>query len=126
MRAQILRFSPQTSPQLGVFSIEGIFKLFTLELPEPNCIPLGQYLAKRVFKRTTLGGLFIPITFEVIVDGRSGILFHIGNTVADTKGCILTGTGVGPNVLYNSRDGFKEFLEATDSVANFDLSVEHI
>lgn len=126
LKAQILRFSPQNNPQVGILSFDGVFKLYTLELPEDKAIPLGLYLCRRVFNRSTPGGMKIPITFEVFVPGHTGVLFHIGNTVADTHGCILVGMGAGSEVLYSSRDAFKYFLEETDKVGSFDLSIEHI
>lgn len=68
------------------------FKFFCLELPNranvPNvsCIPEGKYFAvHRASARfkTHLHVLDVP--------GRSWILFHGGNTVADIRGCILPG-----------------------------------
>lgn len=126
MKVEILRFTPQDKPQVGILSIDGVFKLYTLERPEAEAMPLGNYFCQRVFNRITYGGMKIPITFEVLVPGHSGVLFHIGNTVADTSGCILVGLGAGSEVLYSSRDAFKLFLEATDKVGSFDITIDHV
>ena len=53
-------------------------------------------------------------TFEIIVPGRSRILFHKGNTEVDTKGCVLVGEEFGvingkPGILQSGR-GFSEFM----------------
>jgi hypothetical protein len=69
---------------LGYFS--------SLELPYRNneknksCIPTGKYLATKSFHQR-LGNVFNIHH----VEGRSGILIHSGNTIADTSGCILLG-----------------------------------
>jgi hypothetical protein len=53
-------------------------------------------------------------TFEIIVPGRERILFHKGNTEADTRGCVLVGESFGvlngkPGIL-QSGEGFSEFM----------------
>ena len=55
-----------------------------------SCIPTGSYLCQ--LTRTEHHG----ITYEVQgVQNRSAILFHPGNTEADTEGCILLGKEFG-------------------------------
>lgn len=58
--------------------------------PHISCIPTGSYRCRRgVFPR-------MGETFEVTgVPGRTAILFHAGNTEADTEGCILLGQRFG-------------------------------
>ena len=56
-----------------------------------------------------------PNTFEVTnVPGRTGILFHTGNTTADTMGCILVGESFDPvggvAGVTGSVKAFTEFL----------------
>ena len=65
----------------------------TLERPniynikDYSCIPEGSYICKRI-DSPSHGN-----TFEVIdVPGRTDIQFHIGNTINDTKGCMLVGS----------------------------------
>jgi len=93
-----------------------------------SCIPAGDYVAKRTLARTTTGGLFIPETFEVSpVNHRGGILFHIGNSVKDTNGCILLGASFGyldevPAIL-QSKIGFARFLAVAKGHSQVDFSI---
>lgn len=76
-----------------------------------GCIPAQQYMCRPI-ESPSFGG-----TFEVKdVPGRSGILFHPGNVVGDTAGCILLGQSFGKlrdkRALLNSGATFREFLSA--------------
>ena len=106
---------------IGTLSYKDKFVAYTLELEWDNnkrrrsCIPKGEYLLK--FK--DYGGYYerykrkfddhdagmIEITG---VDGRSDILIHIGNTVADTLGCVLVGQNVDSrkSIVYDSRRSY--------------------
>ena len=42
------------------------------------------------------------------VPGRTSILIHVGNTVADTQGCILIGQFQEPGKVLNSRDALRQ------------------
>ena len=71
-----------------------------------SSIPTGEYTCQRTERRFTGGGTFLPVTYEVLdVPGRSGILFHPGNTADDTEGCILTGTSC---VSFRDRPGVRD------------------
>lgn len=134
-RAKIVRMGEPSIPRLGVFMWEGIPSLLTLELPwkenQPmiSCIPEGEYVCKRTRGRTTSGGHVISITYEVMdVPNRSGILFHIGNSLKDTNGCILTALKFNPKkdirwYLLQSNDGFQKFLNLANGVPEFKLTI---
>ena len=88
----------------------------TLEQPWRNnqknlsCIPMGWYTIERI-ESPKFGK-----TFEVRnVEGRSHILFHKGNIVEDTSGCILLGESfdpvLGTNGIVNSGKAFREFMD---------------
>lgn len=87
-----------------------------------SCIPAGRYRCRRV--RSPKFG----ITFEVCdVPGRSRILFHSGNTIEDTEGCILvgeefSGTWDAP-MLVSSRRGFLELFSYLEGIPEFDLNI---
>lgn len=111
----------------GRLFLDGAYVCNTIELPWLNnarsksCIPLGKYLARRVKSRK-----FGP-TFLVDVPGRSGILFHAGNSVADTRGCILLADVLvwppsGLRGQYSKR-AMSRFLKLLDGVQEFRLSV---
>jgi hypothetical protein len=75
-----------------------------------SCIPTGTYICNQV--RSPKYGL----TFEVAdVPNRTNILFHRGNEVNDTKGCILLaekfGKLRGNNAILNSGLTFAKFLK---------------
>lgn len=101
----------------------------TLELPwrdnasNISCIPVGTYVCKRYHSEK------FPDTFEVTgVPGRSSVLFHAGNTSADTHGCILLGRSWGwlygdKRAVLNSGETFKDFLALTASADEFPLTI---
>jgi hypothetical protein len=128
--------SELTAPQVGFMLFDGYPELITFELPDldnkksKSCIPEGEYSCERVLGVTTLGGMYIPETFRVLdVPGRSGILFHIGNSVKDSSGCILLGLklgGQGPLPgISESKIGFNKFLALTKHTDRFLLTISH-
>lgn len=137
MNAYIYRFEETEKGTLGALVLErddgnGLMRLAagcTMELPwkdnqqEVSCIPPGAYTAKRV-NSPKFGD-----TFEVTgVPGRSHVLFHAGNTTADTHGCILVGRSWGwlwtdKRAVLNSGETFKAFLDLTAHVDEFTLHI---
>lgn len=81
---------------LGVLAHENNLLCFTLENPwldnkiNVSCIPEGCYKCE-----PHDGSKFEDTWLVKDVPGRSGIVFHTGNTASDTKGCILPGTTIG-------------------------------
>ena len=110
----------------ALIGAEGPF-IFTLELPwrgnerRVSCIPAGSWLVTR--HRSPKHGE----TFLVNVPGRTGILFHSGNTEADTLGCILTATTFDPvkgiNGAVDSKRAFAELMATLKGVKSFTLHV---
>jgi hypothetical protein len=100
--------------------------LYTLENPwlnnQPNisCIPAGRYICRRIISPT------YGETFEVTdVHGRTHILFHWGNYVGNTMGCILLGTTRDPAVpaVWNSRTAHTEFMDELYGVEQFPIEI---
>ncbi len=115
----------------GVLTQDDLPFAVTLERPwldnkkGVSCIPTGIYLCKRV-NSPKFGN-----TFEVTgVPGRDAILFHKGNIMDDSHGCILVGEQydpvMGTSGIVASAKGFQEFLERTKDVDEFQLYItEH-
>jgi len=112
----------------GVLRFGAVAFALTLERPWQNnqenvsCIPPGRYRCERI--RSPKFGW----TFEVKnVPNRTHVLFHSGNTLEDTHGCILvgeefSGTWEKPT-LASSQRGFIEFLNCLEGVNAFELNV---
>lgn len=128
---ELIRLEESPQGTIGVMRIDKQIFCFTLEPPDRlnerniSSIPAKQYLCKP-FESKRFGK-----TFEVAdVPGRSAILFHAGNTVDHTEGCILVGESVGKlkgdRAVLNSGATFKRFAEAVGVVQMFHLTVtEH-
>lgn len=90
--------------------------------PNRSCVPAGVYLCE-AYDSPKFGP-----TYRVLdVPGREGILFHTGNRLRDTLGCILVGEefaldGERP-FLARSRDGFHEFLQRVKGNQRFSLRI---
>ena len=111
----IYRYYSGNDVTLGVLIIDGVREpLFTLENPWMgnkiglSCIPPGKYLCKPFS-----GQLKKDVYIIQDVAERSYILFHIGNYVNETKGCILIGKGVDTSqkksMLISSQKAMKKF-----------------
>lgn len=81
-----------------------------------TAIPCGKY--RVTFETTTLSmgkksknGL-IPLLHDV--PSFSGVRIHQGNSVADTKGCILLGKREGKGVIGQSTETCLKFYDAVD------------
>jgi len=100
---------------------------FTLEDPwlwnraGISCIPAGFY----DLERDTFRGRYPNFRVERVV-GRTAIELHVGNTVEDTRGCILLGAGLhfDPHPrLSDSRVAFDRFMEAMEGIDRAVLAI---
>jgi hypothetical protein len=100
----------------GTFSVDGVQKYFSLELPElfegqPNvtnktCVPVGTYDVERLWS-----GHWNQLMPHIVgVPGRTEVEIHIANFPHDILGCM----GIGNKRLSDaeigeSKDAFEEF-----------------
>jgi hypothetical protein len=127
----LIRIEQSDDGTFGVLKIDGQAWCVTLEPPRGgnakniSCIPSGRYVCRRI--RSPRFGL----TFEVTnVPGRTHILLHPGNVVADTQGCVLLGRHFGllrgdRGVLKSGRT-FQAFMDELDGVDEFLFIVEDL
>ncbi len=128
MRGKLIRIERSKDGVFGVLTLNGQLVCWTLERPwlnnAPNvsCIPPDIYVCNRIdspkFKET----------FEVFnVPGRSHILFHIGNTIDDSLGCILPGSEIGEvkgkRGVLESGKAFFALMTALEGVDMFPLQI---
>ena len=96
-----------------------------LNAPFESSIPAGQYFCKR-YHSSKYGN-----TFEVQgVTGRAYILFHAGNIVGHTSGCILLaqywGKLRGDRAVLNSGGTFRKFMDIMSPYEKFHLTISQI
>lgn len=128
---EIIRLEDSSQGTFGVLKIDKAVFCCTLEPPDfanaprRSCIPAQQYICER-YQSPTFGR-----TFRVRdVPGRSNILFHPGNKVEDTAGCILLGQYFGKlaavpenRAILNSGATFSRFLNAVNEI-EFHLTIK--
>lgn len=129
MKVNLVRLEETEQGTLGVLLMEGKAFCCTLEPPDKDneanvsSIPKGSYMCGRRMSHR------YGETFEVLdVPERSHILFHAGNVVDHTKGCILLGQYFGKlkgnRAVLNSGTTFKNFMAALKEVHVFRLVIE--
>lgn len=102
----------------GVLKIDKVIFCVTLEPPDfenqikISSIPAQQYFVKR-YNSPRFGS-----TWQIQnVPGRTYVLFHAGNRVSNTEGCILLaetfGKLYGDRAVLNSGETFKRFMQET-------------
>ena len=119
-------------------SCQGMFRVLiicsqvfcvTLERPDElneqniSSIPAQQYQCMRI--RSPQFGE----TFEIVdVPGRSHVLFHAGNVVKHTEGCVILAQYFGKlgtdRAVLNSGKTFKEFMKIMEDINIFSLTIK--
>ena len=102
-KVTLTRLSTSEAGTFGVLAVNGVVKLITLE-PSKAIVPPGQYKL-----RLRWSPRFKRKLFEVAdVPGHTDVLIHPGNTIKDTKGCILVGTTREGRAVLQSRKALEE------------------
>lgn len=127
MLAEIIRLEESGEATLGVLRIDGRLFCLTLELPDRNNAPEVSRIPEGRYRCAPVDSPRFGRAIEVRgVPGRSHILFHPGNTAADTRGCILPGTRPGRmdgrRAVLESASAMRALLEAAGG-REFDLLV---
>ena len=134
MRPVVELIRLESNRNYGTFGVLKIVKqafCVTLEPPaldnrvNVSAIPAGQYDCLRL-NSATWGE-----TFKVLdVPGRSHILFHPGNTIHDTRGCILLAEHFsklrGDRAVLNSGRTFASFMGIFKDVGLFSLTIREV
>lgn len=118
---KLIRMESNDEGVLGALVIDGSVLAATLEPPDLNnrrnvsCIPTGSYFCRRI-QSSRFGS-----TFEICaVPDRDHILFHAGNRVEDTSGCVLLGQYwgklSGDRAVLNSGKTFDKFMKLMENV----------
>jgi len=131
MLVELFRLEQSDKGVFGALLIEYEVFCVTLEpidkdnIKSESCIPDGWYTCKRVnspkYKKT----------FEIKgVSNRNHILFHPGNIIGHTKGCILLGQYwgklKGERAILNSGNTFKAFMKKLEGFDSFRLHIIEI
>lgn len=112
----------------GVLKIDKRIFCVTLEprdelnTPGVSSIPAQQYWCRRYSSSR------YPSTFQIVgVPGRRKILFHAGNVMANTRGCIIMaqyfGKLNGDRAVLNSGKTFRDFMAMTDQLERLHLTI---
>lgn len=125
---ELIRVGQSDLGTFGVLRAGAVPFALTLEPPWVgneafrSCIPPGHYVCRRIHSPR------FGWTYEIChVQDRSAVLFHAGNDLGDTQGCILVGEEFAGSwaapLLASSRRGFEGFLALLDGRPSFELLI---
>lgn len=131
---ELIRLEESKFGTIGALKVNKQVFCFTLEPPDRenelnrSSIPAQQYICLPTDSPR------FGKTFEVTsVPGRTNILFHAGNTVENTSGCILLGERLGKllvpvstRAILNSGATFKAFADFVGLDNPFHLTISEV
>ncbi len=98
-------------------------RIAAVKVPGSTAIPTGRYplslntVSPRFGKRKAYQFCCGRLPRLCNVPGYSGVLIHIGNTEADTEGCILVGRNKAVGQVLQSADTFRAVYAILDAAA---------
>ncbi len=133
------RFAYSPHGTFGRLIVPNKFQCFTVERPwldnrtAESCIPEGRYplrLRTSPIVERTSKGEFLQGWEVVDVPGRTLIMLHAGNTMADLQGCIAPGDSLGwvegRWAVMRSRETFKLLMHALAGLHTWHLEITSI
>lgn len=100
---------------------EPVASFVTLE-PQIPVIPVGEHNLSLTYSSRFSSKLpyrnyrGVPLISSPACPDRRGIRIHIGNTVRDTRGCVLIGTDFSQDGIVNSRAAFVDFMKLASRI----------
>jgi len=93
--------------------------------PNISCIPSGQYECERIVSPK------VGATYEICnIPDRDDVLFHAGNVIKDTEGCVILaekfGKLRGDRAVLNSGKTFLNFLNVMLPYKQFKLRIKEV
>lgn len=124
----LIRVEEGDQGTFGILLIDGEAFCVTLEPPDNHNIPNVSNINPGFYRCKKYHSEKYGWTYEVTdVYGRTYILFHAGNVVRHTKGCILLGQFFGKlrgdRAILNSGNTFRMFMERMEGVEEFKLEI---
>ena len=119
----LLRDSYTTKSTIGKLFLNGEMFCDTLELAwkdnqtSISSIPLGSYAARLRLAAESGSRDYMHLLVKDVPD-RKYILFHIGNTPKDTRGCILVGMKRGKDRIYESTIAMQLLIKEIQNLGN--------
>jgi hypothetical protein len=127
---QLKRHPTANGCTIGELSLNGNFFCYTLEdpvrlagqvVPGDTAVPAGHYPVTV----TKSPGLHILTPRLGGAVASRGILMHVGNTTADTRGCILVGFAKLPSniKIYKSQEAFEALMHKLLGATTISLTI---
>lgn len=130
----ILRYLYRTDSTSGLVLLDGVFVIFTLELPRSyngqqnvptkTCIPTGAYKGKVMSSPKHPEGA----PHILGVPGRSAIEMHVANSPKDIEGCCALGMSAAPYTSYVGDSGvaFGKLMQSLPRDFEYDVAVRDV
>lgn len=122
-----------TLSQFELTTDDGTLTGYMVELPwrenrtNESCIPPGRYRAT-VYNAPSYDGLTLWVRE---VPGRTAILVHVGNSMADLDGCLAPGDEEGfweergELAVWNSADTMKAIIDLVRDAGEVDVNIQY-